>query len=38
MRKSPQYPVPALEKGLDVLETLAAVSVPQTLAELAARL
>ncbi|HRP04235.1 MAG TPA: IclR family transcriptional regulator [Opitutaceae bacterium] len=38
MRKSPQYPVPALEKGLDVLETLAAVSVPQSLAELAIRL
>lgn len=38
MRKSPQYPVPALEKGLDVLETLAAVSVPQSLAELALRL
>jgi len=38
MRKAPQYPVPALEKGLDVLELLAAVSVPQSLAELAARL
>jgi DNA-binding IclR family transcriptional regulator len=38
MRKSPDYPVPALEKGLDILEALAAIAVPQSLAELAARL
>jgi len=38
MPKAPHYPVPALEKGLDVLETLAAAAVPQSLAELAARL
>ena len=35
MPKGPDYPVPALEKGLDVLETLAAAAVPQSLAELA---
>lgn len=38
MPKSPNYPVPALEKGLDIIETLAAAAVPQSLAELAARL
>lgn len=38
MPRSPQYPVPALEKGLDVLEALAAAAVPQSLSELAARL
>ncbi len=32
------YPVPALEKGLDVIETLAAAAVPQSLGELAATL
>jgi DNA-binding IclR family transcriptional regulator len=34
-RDQPSYFVPALEKGLDVLETLANASAPQTLAELA---
>jgi DNA-binding IclR family transcriptional regulator len=34
-REQPSYFVPALEKGLDVLETLANASGPQTLAELA---
>ncbi len=38
MPKSPAYPVPALEKGLDILETLAAADAPQSLAELATRL
>lgn len=38
MPKSPNYPVPALEKGLDILEALAAAAVPQSLSELAARL
>ncbi|HEU5077836.1 MAG TPA: IclR family transcriptional regulator [Opitutaceae bacterium] len=38
MAKSPDYPVPALEKGLDILEALAALNVPQSLAELAGRL
>lgn len=38
MRKSPDYPVPALEKGLDILEALAAEPAPQSLAELAARM
>lgn len=38
MPKTPSYPVPALEKGLDILETLAAAAVPQSLAELAAAL
>jgi DNA-binding IclR family transcriptional regulator len=32
----PQYPVPALEKGLDILETLASAPVAQSLADLAA--
>lgn len=38
MQKTPDYPVPALEKGLDLLEALAALAVPQSLAELANRL
>jgi DNA-binding IclR family transcriptional regulator len=38
MVRSPSYPVPALEKGLDILEALAAVAEPQSLADLAARL
>ena len=38
MPKSPAYPVPALEKGLDILETLAVADAPQSLAELATRL
>ncbi|MFM2241422.1 MAG: hypothetical protein RLZ97_277 [Verrucomicrobiota bacterium] len=33
--KSPDYSVPALEKGLDILEALAASPVPLSLAELA---
>jgi DNA-binding IclR family transcriptional regulator len=36
--KAPHYPVPALEKGLDIIETLAAAAVPQSLAELAVTL
>ncbi len=38
MPKSPEYPVPALEKGLDIVEALAAEAAPQSLAELAAGL
>ena len=38
MRPTIHYPVPALEKGLDILEALAAAPVPQSLAELAATL
>ncbi len=38
MAKTPNYSVPALEKGLDVIESLAAIAVPQSLAELATRL
>jgi DNA-binding IclR family transcriptional regulator len=38
MSKLPDYPVPALEKGLDILEALAAATVPQSLAELGVRL
>src|SRR5882672_4811283 len=38
MPRPPHYPVPALEKGLDVIETLAANAVPQSLAELATQL
>ncbi len=38
MVKAPNYAVPALEKGLDIIETLAAAAVPQSLAELATRL
>jgi DNA-binding IclR family transcriptional regulator len=38
MPKKTEYPVPALEKGLDIVEALAAEAVPQSLAELAARL
>ena len=37
MPELPAYPVPALEKGLDLLEALAAAAVPQSLAGLAAR-
>jgi DNA-binding IclR family transcriptional regulator len=33
--KSPQYAVPALEKGLDILEALAVAPYPMSLAELA---
>ena len=33
--KTPSYSVPALEKGLDILEALAASPVPLSLAELA---
>jgi len=35
MARTPDYPVPALEKGLDILEALAAAAVPQSLADLA---
>ena len=38
MARTPNYSVPALEKGLDILEALAAAVVPQSLAELAERL
>lgn len=38
MPRTPEYPVPALEKGLDIVEALAAERVPQSLAELAARM
>lgn len=38
MTKAPQYKVPALEKGLDILEALAADPIPLSLAELASRL
>ncbi len=38
MPPTPNYHVPALEKGLDIVEALAAVAVPQSLTELAARL
>ncbi|HEX2101733.1 MAG TPA: IclR family transcriptional regulator [Candidatus Synoicihabitans sp.] len=38
MAAAPDYPVPALEKGLDLLEALASAPVPQSLAELAASL
>jgi DNA-binding IclR family transcriptional regulator len=38
MVRAPQYPVPALEKGLDILEALAAAAVPLSLAELASQL
>lgn len=38
MATNPDYPVPALEKGLDILEALAAASVPQSLSELAGQL
>jgi len=38
MPLSPNYTVPALEKGLDVLEALAAVAVPLSLAELGVQL
>lgn len=35
---SPDYPVPALEKGLDILQALAAADAPQSLAGLAEQL
>ncbi len=38
MPKAPQYPVPALEKGLDILEALASAAVPLSLADLASLL
>jgi len=38
MARSPDYPVPALEKGLDILEALAAAAIPQSLADLAVHL
>jgi DNA-binding IclR family transcriptional regulator len=38
MSRAPDYPVPALEKGLDIIEALAAASVPQSLAQLATTL
>jgi DNA-binding IclR family transcriptional regulator len=38
LRKETRYSVPALEKGLDVLEALASAHVPQSLTELARRL
>lgn len=38
MSEAPLYPVPALEKGLDILETLAAAETPQSLADLATAL
>jgi DNA-binding IclR family transcriptional regulator len=38
MPPTPDYSVPALEKGLDIMEALAAEAVPQSLAELADRL
>lgn len=38
MPRSPDYPVPALEKGLDIMEALAAAAVPLSLAELASSL
>lgn len=34
MTQAPNYPVPALEKGLDILEALAAAATPLSLAEL----
>jgi DNA-binding IclR family transcriptional regulator len=38
MVRTPDYPVPALEKGLDILEALAAAAIPQSLADLAVHL
>lgn len=38
MSKLPDYPVPALEKGLDIIETLSASAFPMSLAELAVEL
>lgn len=38
MAKLTTYPVPALEKGLDIIEALASAAVPQSLADLAGRL
>lgn len=38
MAKSPNYSVPALERGLDILEALGAAAVPQSLTDLGGRL
>jgi DNA-binding IclR family transcriptional regulator len=38
MSHTPNYTVPALEKGLDIIEALAAVAVPLSLAELGVKL
>ncbi len=38
MARTPDYPVPALEKGLDILEALAAAAIPQSLADFAVHL
>ncbi len=38
MPHTPNYTVPALEKGLDIIEALAAVAVPLSLAELGVKL
>lgn len=38
MSKTPDYRVPALEKGLDILEVLATSGIPQSLTDLATRL
>lgn len=38
MPKSPNYSVPALERGLDILEALGAAAVPQSLTDLGLRL
>jgi DNA-binding IclR family transcriptional regulator len=38
MSPTPNYTVPALDKGLDIIEALAAVAVPLSLAELGVRL
>jgi DNA-binding IclR family transcriptional regulator len=38
MPATPNYTVPALEKGLDIIETLASVAVPLSLAELGVKL
>jgi len=38
MSSTPNYTVPALEKGLDIIEALAAVAVPLSLAELGVKL
>ncbi len=38
MTKSPNYAVPALDRGLDILEALAELAVPQSLSDLAAQL
>jgi DNA-binding IclR family transcriptional regulator len=38
MAKFTSYPVPALDKGLDIIEALASAAVPQSLTDLAERL